>query len=350
MLKRPAIWFVAILLLCIAAVSYSSLPGNGVATANAGHPTRIQCITGGPDPYWKRVLTGAEVAAKKFGAELSVLMPESTDTAVAEQTEALSEADAKKFDGLMISPLDPDKQTRLISAAASELFVATFDNETPDALTHYHVGANNHNGGRLLAQLVQKALPDGGKIAIFAGDNVRQTARIRRQVLINELGGRDAHEQVSDDLEEPIEAGKYVIVGTYIDNRNYDQAIQNARQALEDHPDLQCMVGLYSKNGPACVAAVDGADKSSKVQIVAFDDLADTLQGVRDGKIIGTVVQDPYAYGYETVRLLSELHQNKDMKMPFRYRFLGTLTIPCQIVDKEIVEQYETEQAKKIAN
>jgi len=339
---------VAILLLGVVGYFYASADGDAAAQ-KAPNSARIQCIVGGPDPYWKRVIAGAEAAADKFGADLSILVPESTDTAIAEQTDAISSVNAKKFDGIMISPLEPEKQTRLISAAASQVFVVTYDSQLPDALTHYHVGANNHDGGRLVASLVQNALPDGGKIAIFVGDNERQTARIRRQVLINALSGQDyfSAPPVSDDLNVPMDAGKYTVVGTYLDNRNYDQALQNAQQALNDHPDLQCMVGLYSKNGPACVAAVDEAGKSSEVQTVAFDDLEDTLKGIRDSKIFGTVVQDPYQYGYESVRLLSQLHESDDLELPFR--FSGNLNIGCEIIDKDNVDQYETEQERKTA-
>lgn len=349
MLKSPAFWIVAILLLGIGFYFYGSA-GEEIAAPNANNPARIQCVVGGPDPYWKKVIAGATDAAKEFDAKLSVLVPESTDTAVTTQNDALSAISATKFDGLMISPLDPAKHTRLISAATAEVHVVTFDSQLPAALTHYHVGANNHDGGRLLAQLVQRALPEGGKFAIFAGDNTRQTARIRRQLLVNALRGNDRAEgtSVSDNLDQPIEAGKYTLVGTYLDNRNFDQAVQNARRALEDHPDLECMVGLYSKNGPACAAAVDEAGKSSEVKIVAFDDLDDTLQGIRDGKIVGAVVQDPYQYGYESVRLLSRLHKSDELALPFR--FSGNLAIGCQIVDKDNVDQYVSEQAKQIAN
>ena len=49
------------------------------------------------------------------------------------------------------------------------------------------------------------------------------------------------------------------------------------------------------------------------IQVVAFDEDDATLQAILDGECHGTVVQQPYKYGYESIKLLSELHKgNKD--------------------------------------
>ena len=72
---------------------------------------------------------------------------------------------------------------------------------------------------------------------------------------------------------------------------------------------------------------------------MAFDQLDATLQAVREGKIVGTVVQDPYLYGFEAVRLLCKLHRSEEWEVPSAFH--GNFSVSCQIVDKENVDQYE---------
>ena len=342
MLGRSVFWIGALLGIGLAAIYfyYNVVFDRNSAENYELEPTRIRCLVGGPDDFWKMVIVGAEDAAKEFNAELDVFIPESLESSRHEQTTELTRTSESLYDGLMLSPLDPETQTRLISSAAAKMFVVTFDNEAPAAIAHYHVGANNKLAGQLVAELIQEAIPEGGEIALFVGDITRETARIRRQVLINTLAGHAAFDAVSNSSEERIEAGDYTIVDTYLDDRDPKKAKENATKALQEHPNLKCLVGLYSKNGPACVEAVKKAGRLSDTKIVAFDQLEATLEGIRDGNIVGTVVQDPFSYGFESVRLLCDLHKRKDEKEPSK--FSGHLTVSCQIVDSDALDDYET--------
>lgn len=342
MLRKPAFWILVAILGAVIVLQYAN-PSSEASAEPDATPVRIRCLVGGPDPYWNSVIAGAESGAAEFNADLDVIVPQSTSSAVDEQNAALISVNYDKVDGLMLSPLSPREQTRLISQAAVSTPVVTFDNEAPEALAHYHVGADNKNGGRLLADLVRRAMPDGGEIALFAGDNVRETARVRRQVLINTLAGQKPFDDVSDDLEEPIKAGEYTVVATYLDDRDANKARENASLALRDHPAIGCLVGLYSKNGPACADAVSEAGKANDVVTIAFDQLDETLEGIRTGAILATVAQDPESYGYEAVRLLCMLHRNQQQGK--QSRFSGRITVACQIVDAENLEEFEASQS-----
>ena len=47
----------------------------------------------------------------------------------------------------------------------------------------------------------------------------------------------------------------------------------------------------------APLQALKDGGRLGKVQLVAFDEADDTLQGIVDGQVFGTVVQNPYQYG-----------------------------------------------------
>jgi ribose transport system substrate-binding protein len=203
----------------------------------------------------------------------------------------------------------------------------------------------------MVAELIQQALPDGGKLVIFVGDNERLNAVDRRRGLINALRGKAEVEDVSDQpLDQPLEAGKYTIIKTYLDGSDAAQARQNAAQALQEHADLQCMVGLYGYNGPACLEALREAKKIGEIKVVAFDEHESTLAGIKDGNVEGTVVQDPYLYGYEAVRILCNLARGNKTSIPLPGA--GTVTLPCSIVTAENLDDFrkKLEQRTKKAD
>ncbi len=67
---------------------------------------------------------------------------------------------------------------------------------------------------------------------------------------------------------------------------------------------------------PLILQAVKQAKKEGKVKIVAFDEEDETLQGVKDGHIYCTIVQQPYEFGYQSVRLLASIVRGDKSVLP----------------------------------
>ena len=54
-----------------------------------------------------------------------------------------------------------------------------------------------------------------------------------------------------------------------------------------------------------------------KIKVVSFDEANAVLQGIIDGHVYGTVSQQPYYYGYDSVRILARLaHGDKSVLPP----------------------------------
>jgi len=100
------------------------------------------------------------------------------------------------------------------------------------------------------------------------------------------------------------------------------------------------MVGLFSYNPPAILEAVKGAGKLGQIKIVAFDEAAPTLQAIKDGYCHGTVVQDPYLYGYKSVELLAKLARGDRSLIPKNAdKFID---IPARVIKKDNVDEFWT--------
>jgi ribose transport system substrate-binding protein len=109
---------------------------------------------------------------------------------------------------------------------------------------------------------------------------------------------------------------KYTILDTRTDGFDFNKAKAQAQDAIAAYPDLDCMVGLFAYNPPLILEAVRDANKLDQIKIVAFDEDAVTLQAIIDGEIYGTVVQNPYQYGYESVRVLAGLARGDRSVLP----------------------------------
>jgi len=128
--------------------------------------------------------------------------------------------------------------------------------------------------------------------------------------------GRDHNPSNDDPVEGVLKAKGYTFLGTELDGGDNDKARAKAQEAIINHPRLACVVGLFAYNPPILLDEVRRAQKLKKIKIVGFDEDDATLKGIADGEIVGTVVQDPYKYGYESVRLLAALAEGIGRSCP----------------------------------
>ena len=90
-----------------------------------------------------------------------------------------------------------------------------------------------------------------------------------------------------------------------------NKARRNVAAALQNHPDLKMLVGIWSYNAPAIVDEVKAAGKRSSLKLVTFDAEPNTLLALKEGLLDATAVQNPYMMGYLGVKVLKAL-LNKD--------------------------------------
>jgi ribose transport system substrate-binding protein len=138
---------------------------------------------------------------------------------------------------------------------------------------------------------------------------------------------------------------KYSILGTMTDQFDRAKAKANAEDALTRYPNITAMVGLFEYNPPLIMEALDRAGKLGKVKVMAFDENSMTLQGIKDGTVIATIVQNPYQYGYESIRVLNELHKGNKAIIP-ENQFID---IPARVIDATNVDRFRQEIEDRLA-
>ena len=295
-----------------------------VNSAKAAAPLKVAFVTNNPSDFWKIAQAGTEKAAKEVGCEVLFRLP-STGTAQEQQT-IVQDMITVGVSGIAISPKDPENQTDMLNDAAAKANLITQDSDAPQTNRLCYVGTDNYQAGVAAGELLKKTLPDGGKIMIFVGSLDAQNAQDRKK-----------------GIEDTIKGANIEIIDTRTDETDRLKAKSNAQDALVAHPDLACLVGLWSYNGPALLNGVRDSGKLGQVKIVCFDEEEETLQGVKDGHISGTVVQQPFEFGYQSVKLLAALAKGDRSVIPPNKQ----LIIPVRTITKENVDEFWT-QLKKL--
>ncbi len=307
---------------------------------SAGAGPRIAYVTNAIAEFWTIAAAGARAAAAEVGAEVDVRMPEDH----VDQQRIVEDLLTRGVDGIAISPIDPKNQIELIDRACRRTRVITHDSDAPGTQRLCYVGMDNYAAGRLCAQVVREALPRGGSIMLFIGRLEQDNGRRRRQGFLDAILDRAADPERYDPPGQALRHGAYEVLDTRTDQFNTARAKENAEDAIARHPDLACMVGFYEYNGPACLEAVRGAGKVGAIQLVAFDENENVLQGIEAGEVAGTVVQDPYRYGYESVRILAALARGDRSLLPPG----GVRDIPARVIRRDDVREFRAELRRRL--
>jgi ribose transport system substrate-binding protein len=286
--------------------------------------TQLAFVTNGPSDYWIICRKGTEAAERDIpGVNVSFVMPD--DSSAATQTRDVDDLLAKGASGIAISPVDPANETAFLDGVATKTNLITSDSDAPGTKRLCYIGTDNHAAGEMAGGLIKQALPLGGKIMLFVGKRDAQNAKEREQGIRDSLAGTNVS-----------------IIDVRTDDVDHARAKANAADALVKYPDIAGMVGLWSYNGPAILSAVKDAGKVGKVKIVAFDQEDDTIAGIKSGAIFGTVVQQPYKFGYESIKLLDELSKGDKSALPASQMMI----IPTQAVTTSNVDAYVADQEK----
>lgn len=247
--------------------------------ASAAKKLKLAFVTNNASTFWTIARKGCEEGVRQAGdVSLDFRIP-STGSA-AEQQQLLDDLVAKGVDGIAVSPIDPANQTEALNRVAEQTLLITHDSDAPKSKRVAYIGTDNIAAGVESGKLILEALPNGGKIMLFVGT----------------LDATNARERCAR-IKKALEGSNVTILDVRTDETDRVRAKNNVQDALAKYPDIACLVGLWSYNGPAILNAVREAGPAGKVKIVCFDEEEETLNGVVEGSIFGTVVQQPYEFG-----------------------------------------------------
>ncbi|TFV44708.1 sugar-binding protein [Bradyrhizobium niftali] len=304
--------------LLVAGVSVAFAIALGTGSAVAADKKVLAFVVNGASDFWKIAEAGVKKAQGELpNYDLQLKYPEQAAAAV--QQRMMDDLVAAGAAGIMVSAVDPKNQVEHLNKIASQALLFTTDSDAPNSKRIAYIGSSNVDLGKDAGKLMLKALPNGGKCVGFVG-----------------LPGADNARERIEGVKETIKGSKVELVDVRGDEIDQTRAKRNVEDILAAMPDISCMVGFYSYNTPRIYEVLKEAGKLNKIQIIGFDEDPITLGGVKEGAISGTVVQQPFEWGYQGMKLMAKYIEGDKSGVPAN----GIIIVPGKVIDKTNVDDF----------
>ena len=247
--------------------------------------------------YWKLVRQGMEDAVKDINTAYSFTGDDaitmtfegpSDEQDVETQINTLDAVIAENPTVLCMSAGDIEScQAQLEAASENGIPVVVFDsNVSEDELVSAFRGTDNNYVGKLAAEKLADAIDGSGKIAVFSAQEKTESSQKRVE------GFKEALADYPDIT---------IVSELYTDKVN-DMSAAMA-DVLKRYPDLD---GVFCTNESVSdqYLALDKGEKSPVM--VGVDATTAQQTAIADGQELGTVSQDPYDVGYQTIIAASQ--------------------------------------------
>jgi ribose transport system substrate-binding protein len=298
----------------------------GASPSLAEDKPALAFVVNAASDFWKLAEAGVKAAQAELpGYDLQFRYPAQGTAAL--QNALMDDLVAAGADAIMISSADPKNSIGAFNRIAAQVPLFTTDSDAPASKRIAYLGSSNTDAGVQAGEIARAAMPKGGKCMGFVGF----------------LGADNAVERIAG-FRKAVKGSGIELVDVRGDDVDFARARSNVDDVLAASPDITCMVGFYSYNPPKIYEALQAAGKLGKIQVIAFDEDPVTLGAVREGKFAGTVVQDPYQWGYQGMKLMAAYLKGDKSQIPAN----GLIIVPTKKIDKGNVDAFAAELKARV--
>lgn len=300
-------------------IAYGNVQG---LTLEAGSTISI-IGRGKSSAYWTEVKKGAQQAVDDINTmldykgndkiKLTYSAPETSDD-VDDQVNILDEELARYPAALGIAAVDSGAcEVQFDLAAENDIPIVAFDSGTDYQNIVSMIDTDNREAAQTAANRLCDSIEDKGEILLFVHDTSSTSAKEREEGFVNTIAEKHPEVTVSeiyhlDELEKLQE--EMTKTDGETEEPKEEEAEETEKPAitqeeaveyiLEKHPDVK---GIYTTNETAAKLVTSTLEKQEKdtVKVVSFDGGKEQLKLLKDGKLEGLIVQNPYGIGYATV-------------------------------------------------
>ena len=250
----------------------------------------LECIAvisgSGGTHYWRAVEAGAKKAASELGLEVFFRQP-LDETAHQAQRQLIDEALQRGCRGLVLAPSSNNDADALAAWHQRGIPVVLIDRPLNVGPVAGRVMTDNYAAGRLAAQKLMLALRDRGHVTVMRLKQGIASTDAREQGFLDEI--RHSHMT----LVEPVYLGTDIA-----------EIRQNAEQYLQRH--AAELDGIFTPNEMTTVGVMAELRRSPRhgaIVHIGFDYNRFLLKALQQGEISGLILQQPYAMGYQGVKM-----------------------------------------------
>jgi ribose transport system substrate-binding protein len=268
-----------------------------VHTVPAETPLKLALVPNSASRFWDLAQSGLNKFEKEAGIKVVMVCP--PHGTLEEQKKIIEDLVAQGYHGLMVSVVSPEEQTPLLNQVAGKMNVVTVDSDAPQSKRLLFIGPQHYDMGLATGMSIVRVLPNGGKIAVFAGD-------LTAENVVQRLRG----------INDAIRKQNIQIVSLNEDHTDLAKARRQVEEVLRNYPEVDLLVGLWSYNGGIMRDVVKAQGKSATIKIVAFAEEEEALQGIEEGTIQCGVAQTAFDCAYIGATVLRDLAWKGSAALP----------------------------------
>lgn len=323
-MPRPAAF--ALMALAVAVGCQRGADEPGKRALESGKIVKLAFVTNNASEFWKIASNGIHKYEREAKVQVDIKMPSNGKTE--EQNQIVENLVSQGYDAIAVSVIAPKDQTAILNRAAEKTRLITFDSDAPETKRLLYIGTINYEAGKSLGERIVQLLPKGGKMAVFVGFFSADNANERLRGILDAIAGHNI--EIVEKREDQTDRAK---------------ARSNVEDILNARPDLGLVCGLWSYNGPAIAAALEGTGKKGKVLAAVFDEEEGTMKGIRSGTLSATVVQHPYEMGYQSAQWMHRLATEFE-KARAEIPKNGIANTGVEVLDKDNLDDFEKRLAE----
>ena len=267
----------------IAALSVSAVACNrGESSDGAEGGSVTLALSTQTNPFFVELRDGAQAKAEELGIDLDI--QDASDDA-ATQADQLRNAETSGADVVIVNPTDSDAVGSAVqSLNNADIPVIAVDRSSNSGEVASFVASDNVAGGKQAADALAKSIGEEGEILILQG-----------------IAGSSASRDRGQGFEEGIAAYPNIKVAAK-QTANFDrtEGLNVTTKLLQANPNIKA---IFAENDEMALGAIEalGARAGEEVKVFGFDGTADGLAAVEDGKLEGTIAQQPDELGARAV-------------------------------------------------
>ncbi|MCK9286643.1 MAG: sugar-binding protein [Sphaerochaetaceae bacterium] len=264
-------------------------------------------------PFYEPCIEGFQDAGAKYGVNIEVESPPKLDIAL--QVKVIEDLIARGVDGIAISAVDNKGLMAVIDEAiAAGIKVICFDADAPDTNRATYIGTVNKQAGVTAAEYLFELMGGKGNMAIIQGG------------LTPNLNERQ------EGIREAAAKSNVKVIAFEDYHADFAEGVDKTEALLETYPELDAIFGVEAYGAPVAATVLKEQGRAGEIIVGGFDDLAETITGIKDGSVHFCLVQKAYKMGWMSVEILLDMMNGKEIP-----KVIDTGVI---IVNKDNVDSY----------
>lgn len=260
---------------------------DGTSTVKENELYSMVVFTKGAE-YFNWCYAGMRDAAAILGDHVQTELQGPAEWDASLEARTLEQVIVKQPKGILVASADETTLNSSIGKALSQnIAVIGFDSDAPESGRLSYVGTNNYDFGAAAAQFMVEQIGGSGEVAVvIVPGNIAQEERA--------AGFKDWISENAPDVK---------VVSELNDEGDVAKSETVCAALFQANPNIKGIFSTHGYGAPGAAAAARTLGILDKIVIVGSDYSSAVIELLLSGDIEGSVVDDPYLIGFESMML-----------------------------------------------